>query len=213
MDVTKLDAGKRWLIIFDNCDSIEDIYPRYIPNTKGSILITSRSRSAKLPDSVILAIRPLSEKEGIKLMKRLLKPKLNTDKPLGSTDEKSLRSLLEKVDGLPLGIQVIVALMLPRIPTISSFYEFYKESSRDLMTKARREADYDGDSRRKVGEMHVLDNVWHMSFGTLDQNALSVMGMLSFVAPNDISISWFDLRHRNATQSQQVLSICQDRVE
>lgn len=162
---------------------------------------------------MILPVEPFNEEEGIKLMKRLLGPKINTTEPLTSADEKSLRNLLESVNGLPLAIQVLVALMLPRLPTISSFCRFYKGNSRMLMTKAGREADYDRDLQRKIGETHVLDNVFYMSFTTINQSALQVMGMLSFIAPHDISMSWFDLRSQDKTQFQQTLSICQDPVE
>ncbi|RDW76972.1 hypothetical protein BP6252_05025 [Coleophoma cylindrospora] len=203
--------GKRWLIIFDNCDKIEDIYPKYIPKTKGSVLITSRFQSVKLPDSVILPVQPFDKDEGLRLMKKLLYSE--EEKQLSKSEERSLLNLLQKVDGLPLGIKVIVALMLPRIDRnsknpIAIFRKNFEQHSRALLTRVERTTDYDRDDHRKVGQVHVLDNVWQMSFTSLDPNAISMLGMLSFMAPQDISISWFNLIHKEIPPSHSVLSIC-----
>ncbi|KAH8822072.1 hypothetical protein F5884DRAFT_110691 [Xylogone sp. PMI_703] len=211
--------GKRWLIIYDNCDDIKDIYPNYIPTTKGSILITSRKRSAKLDDSHIVQVEPFDRLDGLKLMKRLLyHGNGGEDKILSGSEEKALQALLEKVDRLPLGIHVMVALMLPRINAkgrhpIRDFSKFYEEHSRQLLIRAPRSTDYDRDVDRRVGEQHVLDNVWHLSFTSLDQKAMSVLGMLSFLAPNDIFISWFDFHSKEIPPTHQVLSVCKDMFE
>ncbi|RDW64275.1 hypothetical protein BP5796_10777 [Coleophoma crateriformis] len=206
--------GKRWLIIFDNCEDIGDIWPKYIPKTSGSVLITSRSQSVKLQDSVIVPIKPFNATEGLKLMKILLKEK----RRLLPTEENSLLTLFQKVDGLPLGIKVIVALMVPMIDRsskypITEFRTFFEQHSRELLTKVDRTTDYDRDEYRKVGEVHVLDNVWQLSFKRLDSEALSLLGMVSFMAAQDISISWFNLRNKRIPASQPVLSICTRPLE
>ncbi|KUJ15903.1 uncharacterized protein LY89DRAFT_719586 [Mollisia scopiformis] len=203
--------GKRWLMIFDNCDKIGDIWPKYIPKTKGSVLITSRSQSVKLPDSVILPVQPFGEDEGLKLMKKLLYSR--EEKQLSPSEESSLLNLLRKFDGLPLGIKVIVALMLPRIDRkskhpITSFAKFYDQNARKMLTRVERATDYDHDEHREVGQVHVLDNVWQLSFTSLDPDALSVLGMISFMAPQDISISWLNLVDKDVPPSQTVLSVC-----
>ena len=137
---------------------------------------------------------------------------------LSASEEKALQDLLEKVDRLPLGIHVMVTLMLPRMNgkgrhPIREFSKCYEEHSRQLLIGAGRSADYDRDVDRRVGEEHVLDNVWHLSFTSLDQKALSVLGMLSFLAPNDISISWFDLGSKEVPPTKRVLSVCKSLFE
>lgn len=149
-------------------------------------------------------------------MKRLLyHGKGGEDKLLSSTEDKALQELLEKVDRLPLGIHVMVALMLPRMNEkrrhpIRDFSKFYEEHSRQLLERAPKNTDYDRDVDRTG---HILDNVWHLSFTSLDEKALSVLGMLSFFAPNDISISWFDLGSNEIPPAQKVLSICKNLFE
>ncbi|KAH8591671.1 hypothetical protein B0O99DRAFT_744349 [Bisporella sp. PMI_857] len=211
--------GKRCLIIYDNCDDINDIYPKYIPTTKCSVLITSRHNSAKLADSSILQVLPFDRLSGLKLMKRLLyHGKEGEDKILSSSEDKALQELLEKVDRLPLGIHVMVALMIPRMNEkrrhpIRDFSKFYEEHSRQLLIRAPRRMDYDRDLDRAVGEKHILDNIWHLSFTSLDEKALSVLGMLAFFAPNDISISWFDLGSKEIPPTHKVLSVCRSLFE
>ncbi|KAH7310098.1 hypothetical protein BKA65DRAFT_575917 [Rhexocercosporidium sp. MPI-PUGE-AT-0058] len=212
-------SRKRWLIIYDNCDNINDIYPKYIPTTKGFILITSRKLSSRLDDSNIIQVNPFDRINGLKLMKRLLyHNKGGENKVLSPSENKALQELLEKVDRLPLGIHVMVALMLPRMSAkqphpIRNFSKYYSEHSRQLLIRAARSTDYDRDVDRTVGEKYVLDNVWHLSFTSLDSKALSVLGILSFFAPNDISMSWFDLGSKELVTTHKVLSVCKSFFE
>ncbi|MCJ1353055.1 MAG: hypothetical protein MMC33_003039 [Icmadophila ericetorum] len=209
------ERGKTWLLIFDNCDHIADVSPKYIPTTKGSILITSRYQSAKLPDTFTIHIQPFDEEEGMKFMKRLLYQK--EDKSLQPEEEKALRVLFDKVDGLPLGIQVLVALMKASMKSgkrpVSRFLKFYEDNSRKLLIRAQRAVDYDRDVDRKVGEEHVLDNVWRLSFNSLETGALCAMGMFSFLAPNDIRVSWFKLTAKELSPSMNRLLVCKDPFE
>lgn len=147
-------------------------------------------------------------------MKKLLS--YDQERKLAPMEEKSLHTLFEMVDGLPLGIQVMVALMIPRMDKqqpVKAFRKYYEANSREALKRVDIDPDYDRDENRKVGETHMLDNVWHLSFLSLDDNALSVLGMLSFIAPNDISVSWFNLASREIPPAQTVLSICKKPFE
>jgi len=194
-------------LIFDNCGSIEDIFPKYIPVTKGSILITSRSPSACLRDSSIILIKPLLKQEGVGLLKQLIQSQRST---ISSKDNELLLRLVNKVGGLPLGLQVMAGLVNAWNLPVSKFLDLYDQNERDLMTNFGRVIDYDHDVTRVVGEEHVLDNVWKMSFEKLGSDAKALLGLMCLLSPDQVPISLFDLNEAD-TLSIPLLSVCTNR--
>jgi hypothetical protein len=197
-------------VIFDNCGSIEDIFPKYIPVTKGSILITSRSPSACLRDSSLIHIKPLLEHEGVGLLKQLIQSQRSNI--CYARDDEPLSRLVNKVGGLPLGLQVMAGLVNAWNLPVSEFCDLYDQNERDLMTNFRRVIDYDHDRTRVVGEDHVLDNVWKLSFEKLESDAKALLGMMCLLSPDQVPISLFDLK-KAETPSIPLLSVCMNRFK
>lgn len=195
-------------MIFDNCGSIEEIFPKYIPVTKGSILITSRSPSACLRDSSLIHIKPLPEHEGVGLLKQLIQSQRSTI--YNTKDNELLSRLVNKVGGLPLGLQVIAGLVNAWDLPVSEFCDHYDQNERDLMTNFGRVIDYDHDITRVIGKDHVLDNVWKMSFKELGSDAKALLGVMCLLSPNQIPIFLFNLDEAD-TISILLLSVCMNR--
>lgn len=196
-------------MIFDNCGSIEDIFSKYIPVTKGSILITSRSPSACLRDSFLIFIKPFLEHEGVGLLKQLVQSQRSLI--YSAKDNEPLLKLVNKVGGLPLGLQVMAGLMNTLNLPVSQFCDLYDQNERDLMTNFRRVIDYDHDITRVVGEDHVLDNVWKMSFEKLRPDAKALLGVMCLLSPDQVPISLFDLNGAD-TPPIPLLSVCMNRL-
>jgi hypothetical protein len=62
-----------WLLIFDDVESTETVYP-YLPrNNRGSIIISTRQRSLEFPNAtrpIYVDVKPFSETEGLELLQR-----------------------------------------------------------------------------------------------------------------------------------------------
>ncbi|MCJ1359550.1 MAG: hypothetical protein MMC33_009552 [Icmadophila ericetorum] len=202
---------RSWLLIFDNCESIEDVRLKYIPLVAGSILITSRHLSAKLSATRSIHLKPLSEPEGLRLFKSLMKR--NMEDSLVPKEEKAIQALVEKVDGLPLGVRILAAQVESHGTPPAEFLTYYNQHARKLLKKARRVEYYDRDKTRVVGEVHILDNVWIMSFERLTPEATSLIGILSLLSPDEIPQGLFC----NETTEEKLLLpkilICEDEFE
>jgi hypothetical protein len=199
--------GRRWLLIFDNVENIEDISPKYMPTTGGSVLMTSRRPTVLLSDTVAVSLKPFSKEDGKSLLKQLLKKP--TQQLPTQTDEDALGTLAERVGGLPLGLRVVGGLMNQRLTTpASAFLTRYTKHTRKLIAQAQRIVDYDGDEKRILGEEHILDNVWRMSFEGLDQEARTLLGIISLLSPDGIDSTLFGASAAEDAPLQDMLCIC-----
>ncbi|KAJ8128009.1 hypothetical protein O1611_g5627 [Lasiodiplodia mahajangana] len=194
--------GREWLMIFDNVEKLDNILPNYMPVTGGSVIITSRYLNCGLQTSFPLALKPFSIEDGAKLLIKCLKFP-STQLANATDDERALTSLSKKVGGLPLGLRAISGLMNGRESTTASeFMVLYDRGPRELLELSPRVVDYPPDASRVIGEEHVLDRIWHMSFGLLDglPNPRSILGVCALLCPDGISLSLF-----RQTSSQSIL--------
>lgn len=156
-------------------------------------------------DSLIIPIKPLLEHEGVELLKQLIQSQRSTI--YSTKDNELLSKLVNKVGGLPLGLQVIAGFVNTWNLPVSNFCDLYDQNERDLMTNCGRVIDYDHDITRVVGEDHVLDNVWKMSFEKLEPDAKALLGMMCLLSPDQVPISLFKLNEAD-TSSMPLLYVC-----
>lgn len=164
---------------------------RYIPSTPGDIILTSRNRRASFAKTKLVSLKPFTDEDGGKLLRQLLKfpeTQLTTVE-----DEKATTSLARLVGGLPLGIRHLAGLINERDQeSVSEFMEMYTEFPRELMMDAAPAFDYDKDISRAAGEEHPLDRVWTISFGSLKPPMRTLLGIASFLSPDQIPLYLFD---------------------
>ncbi|KAH8601746.1 hypothetical protein B0O99DRAFT_588930 [Bisporella sp. PMI_857] len=201
--------GRKWLMIFDNCENIDMINDAQVLSTSGAVIITSRHSSACLSDTHKYHVKPFGSDDGLSLLKRFLPEKVLTLK-----EEECLKNLLKKIDGLPIGIRVLAASINSRTCSLLEYPEFFLKHSRKLLTNVDLPEDYDKPNRSAKG--HILDQVWLVSFGSLRIGAKPLLGMMSFLAPDVILPSLFKLDaiqiNLNGSESS-IISICEDEFE
>ncbi|KAH6848068.1 P-loop containing nucleoside triphosphate hydrolase protein [Chaetomium sp. MPI-CAGE-AT-0009] len=177
--------GRRWLLIYDNVQAIDDNLKRYIPTTLGDIILTSRDRCAAYQQTKLISLKPFSDEIGGQLLRQLLRSpetQLATDGDIEATT-----SLARMVDGLPLGIRHMAGLMNERDEqSASDFLKLCTEYPRNLMMEAAPAIDYDKDIVRSPGEEHPLDRIWTISFGSLEAPKRTLLGIASFLNPDRI---------------------------
>ncbi|KAI0101554.1 P-loop containing nucleoside triphosphate hydrolase protein [Nemania sp. FL0031] len=200
--------GRQWLIIFDNIEEIGHIFLEYVPTTGGSVIITSRHPISGLQASLDVYLQPFSVEDGAQFLKQCLKfPSAQLADM--EDDERALKSLSKKVDGLPLALRAISGLMNARESMrASSFMSLYDQDSRGLLKSSARVVDYDHDESRVIGQEHVLDRIWRMSFEQLDDLPIPrlLLGVCSLLCPDGIPLSLLQQTSVHSTLTNKTTS-------
>ncbi|KAK0711893.1 hypothetical protein B0H67DRAFT_555798 [Lasiosphaeris hirsuta] len=182
-------ADRRWLLIFDNVTTWNDI-TRYVPKalarSKGSVLITSRSTGTPgltgLPSwqhqfHVELAPWSLDHSREF-LLTSISKVKSNN---LRAHEEYDLaEKVVEVVERLPLAVNMIVGYIKVSRCTLSDFLEMWEErASRRRPKKRRVEA-------IQAGIDNTIDSLWDIGIGEVRANCRKLLDVLSFLDPENI---------------------------
>lgn len=216
---TDVSTGKKWLLIFDNVESIQDIDCKYVPTTGGAVIITSRRSDNVLPTSSEVPLRPFTIEPATKIL--LDSMKYSATQVLNDEDKDALKGLATKVDGLPIGLRVIAGLMnvnARKNTTASKFIKMYNKGAVKLMKTSGRIIDYEGDSTRRIGSEHVLNRIWFLSFDQLDKSgqekgeARTLLGILALLCPDGVPQSLFGTDVTTKDAPQELLLLCDDEV-
>ncbi|KAI1349894.1 P-loop containing nucleoside triphosphate hydrolase protein [Xylaria sp. FL0043] len=210
-------SGRKWLMIFDNVENIEDIGSKYVPTTGGSVIITSRYPDTVLPTSLEISLKPFSNEDSIKVLRDLMK--YAPSQIRSQEDEHALKALADKVDGLPLGLRVVAGLMninSRKNMIVSKFLNIYNRGVDKLMKTSGRIVEYESDSTRHVGAEHVLNRIWDMSFTQLKNEherkdeARVLLGILSLCCPDGMPQSLFGSDIAAANPDSELHLICDE---
>jgi hypothetical protein len=170
-----------WLMIFDNVDGEEsqEALETYIPRgDRGSILITSRDQ--KFRQDFEGAILPNLELESsVSLLLRLTE---RASRPAGTPGDlrTAALQLVQMVDYLPLGIQVIAKLVNRSSTSLVEFAKAY--TARDIV-----EDSLDARPFKDVQSYpHTLLTVWKMSYDLLDGDQKTLLKVLAFLDPDRV---------------------------
>ncbi|KAJ3499005.1 hypothetical protein NLG97_g681 [Lecanicillium saksenae] len=193
-----LDKGKGpWVIILDNVDdarflklpdpdvraavaSVKNPHPRqlrsYIPCCQhGSVLITSRSRSAALElveDANIIAIKPMNEKDSLQLFQ----------KKLGQADNKAYTiELAATLEYMPLAIVQAAAYVVQRRPRYS-VRKYLDEFCKSDRKKTNLLSLHGGELRRDIEARNAIFLTWQISFDYIREARPSAADLLSFMS-------------------------------
>lgn len=158
-----------WLLIFDNADDPTFI-EKYIPQTGGHVLITSRNPFWQLPHR--LALPELNDQEGCAFLEQYL-PR--------ETDRDSLRIISRELEGLPLALAQAGAYMSKTGQSPRDYIDLLRTRARDLFRQDHLpgEENY----RRIVAETFTL----HLD--QLPPNSLQILNLCAYLAAGSIPAS------------------------
>lgn len=117
-------------------------------------------------------------------------PNLVSDQIDVDTEQEATNALLERLSGLPLGINQVASLIKSKRTTVAKFLQRYDKQAGDvgrIAGKTGHEFDQEYD--------YALDTVWQLAFEDLQQetnpDAYDLLGVIAFMAPDKIPEEMF----------------------
>lgn len=169
---------RSWLMVFDNCEAIEDLIP-YLPRDiegRGSVIITTQKPGffpiTRPDDTIQLKVKDLSRDEGGQLIFKYLQRD-----PLDEEELEYAKKIADLVDGLPLALATIGGYMNQVGTSVSMYYENLKTSSRAW------EASAIGPAKQYE---RTLETVFDLALKELPEKARKLINMLAFLNPDKI---------------------------
>ncbi|KAF2786713.1 HET-domain-containing protein, partial [Melanomma pulvis-pyrius CBS 109.77] len=201
-----LRENSRWLMIYDNYDnprtsnnsdrSTLDVR-QYLPGTDhGSIIITTRS--ASVTQGRRLHVQKLTGLEdGLEILS-------NMSGREGITNDPDAKSLVMKLDGLPLALSTAGAYLEHVTTSFAEYLELYESSWLKLQTTSPKLSSYEDRS---------LYTTWQITYDRIrKQNAASAQ-LLKLWAYFDKQDVWFGLlRHACSSDDEWIRKLTEDEL-
>jgi tetratricopeptide (TPR) repeat protein len=158
-----------------NSSALQQHLSRYLPSSRhGSVLVTSRSRSAAMDvveDSNIIPIEPMYDA----VAQALLRKKLG-----GMAEEDgSIAKLAITLDNIPLALVQAAAYIQERRCSVRNYLEEYQKSDKRKTSLLSREA---GNLRRHTAYSNAVLITWQISFNQLRRRRPSAADLLSLLS-------------------------------
>ena len=167
------DNEASWLLVFDNADSLS-VLDEYWPLTgRGSVLLTSRDPIGKTSfytENSGIDISKLSLKDTIAFISFLTKSTPDSD------DGRSLRSIAEVLDGLPLAIEQMSSVIRRLRVSYADFLHLYQKENWRLHELVPQED--------QGIYQHTLATVW--SLQQFSEGGETLLQILSMLDPDSI---------------------------
>jgi hypothetical protein len=167
----------RWLMVFDNAanpDALRDYLPS---NGPGSILITSRRPGFRISHlrSSYFDLDPFTPDESVDFMRGATR-RLQAE--TSQVETEALRSIADRLGGLPLALAHISSFILSRDLTFAEFLNRYDTSNgrTSILNEGPRIGKYE----------NSLATTWDVSFSKLTQGAMALLDVLCFLDPDHI---------------------------
>ncbi|KAJ5903254.1 hypothetical protein N7504_005637 [Penicillium tannophilum] len=175
------ENGTNCLIILDNAESpmaLEDYIP---PTTKGSLLLTSQDQTWLIQEFITKGERlgPFSKAEGVRLL-RLLLQRVNM-----SVSDKEAGEIVDEMGALPLAVRQVGSYITTTSTDPASFLTSYRDT--------RMRAALNSLEQGLISYPHTLATVWKLSFDRLSPASLHLLSIMSFLDPDRIPKSIFDI--------------------
>ncbi|RDL33002.1 Uncharacterized protein BP5553_08441 [Venustampulla echinocandica] len=168
-------TDKKWLLIFDNVESIESVQP-YWPSSSlgGAILVTSQIAGLAQSIRSHIALEPLTSEVASTLLLDLLQIKSPTKEM-----RESVSKIAGLVGGLPIAIAHIAGSMFLSQLTIDEAIEMFD--------KQRLQTIWSTDG---IVSTHMYDQrlhmVWDIALSELSEDALHLLDILALLSPDTI---------------------------
>lgn len=165
-------SDAKWLMIFDNAESLELLLQYWPSAGQGSVIITTRNRTLALqPADINIEVPHFDKKAGSELLLYLLKMGVASD--ISQMDTQSAVELSEKLSGHALALSQMAGLIHKGNWSIEEFLRLYSRNTRK----------FHGSS---------LEAVFKLSFESLDEQSAALLGVMSFLTPDSIPQKLFE---------------------
>ncbi|KAI0869266.1 P-loop containing nucleoside triphosphate hydrolase protein [Hypoxylon argillaceum] len=185
----------RWLLIFDNVESV-DLLMNYWPTaSRGQVVITTRNRNlAFYPASGGLEITEWDTEAGSQFLLHLL----STDIAKQLTDEEvhNTHELAQNLSGHALGLSLMAGLIHRRSWSIEEFVAIYRKQPQKV---------------HGIFGNNSINALWDMSFKSLNDRASAILGVMAFLSPDSIPQSLFE--PKGSIPFPDSLKFCEDSFD
>ncbi|KAF7505158.1 hypothetical protein GJ744_001224 [Endocarpon pusillum] len=193
------EKKNKWVLILDNVDNpnflvrnlptsqkvqadgpggryIGPLWRNMPTNQNGSILITTRSRSAALKlveEDDIIQVDPMDEEHAISLFKKKVRSRIN---------QKDVADLVKTLEYMPLAIVQAATYILRRAPrcTVREYLKKFQQSDQSRTSLLNYEAEH---LRRDQEAKNSIIITWQISFdyiSSTQQSAADLLSLMSF---------------------------------
>lgn len=155
-----------------------DLIRAYWPAAShGQALITTRNRSFgfEIADGG-LEVQTWDTNTGSRFILHLISTDISEE--LTDDDVSSAHELSQKLSGHALAICQMAGLIHKRALSISEFIEYYEQHPSEM---------------HGVSSNNSINALWDLSFKSLDSQSRAILGVMSFIAPDDIPQTLFDI--------------------
>jgi tetratricopeptide (TPR) repeat protein len=186
-----LDTHTDWLLIFDNADTLADIYDYLPQENKGHILLTTRAQTMSGIAQKI-EIKTMASEEGISLiLKRagILPP----DVPLteaSETDHDGAQIIVDLMGGLPLALDQAGAYIEETQESLSNYILLFQQQRAILLKNRGGHISLNVNAKDKASSDHLpVTTTWSMAFEKIKQanpSAIELICLCAFLTPDAI---------------------------
>ena len=163
-------------MIFDNSENVELLLKYWPVSNHGEALITTRNHTlAYEPAEMGYEVLPFDKESGSQFLLHLLSSEVATD--ISTQEAQSAYDLADRLSGHALAISQMAGLIHRRKWSIEEFLTVYDRNSQKLFG---------------IPGYNSLDAVWKLSFESLDQDCIALLGVVSFISPDSIPQELFD---------------------
>lgn len=165
----------RWLIVYNNAEDPELIREYWPLAGRGLALITTMNPAFRFLADHDIEITHWDSENG----SRILLHQLSSDISSGLKEEEatSAQQLSQKLSGHALAISTMAGLIHRRELSISEFMRFYNKHPSDVP---------------RISGNRSIDALWEMSFQSLNAQSHALLGVMSFLEPDNISQALFE---------------------
>lgn len=175
-------------------DSIDLLRAHWPPANRGQALITTRNHSfAFEPADNGLEITTWDTETGSRFLLHLLSTDISAD--LKDNEMNSAHELSQRLNGHALAICNMAGLIHRRRWSIAEFMEIYNQHASEM---------------HGVSGNNSINALWDLSFKSLDPQSRTLLGILSFVSPDSIPQSLFEIA--NIADPPESLLFCSDHL-
>lgn len=168
-----------WLLIFDNADNPEVLQDYWPLSQTGSILVTSRDPLSKTSPSIAgksIDLSPLTTEEGAQLLQRLSH---------NVTENEASLTIARKLDGLPLAISQMAAIIRCQYLSLSDFIERYDDDANRKQLHA-----FETTGSRRMEARGNIASIWAVQ--QLDEGARTIIQLAAVFDPDCIQERIFE---------------------
>lgn len=170
-----LRQRRRWLLVFDNADAVEDIRPVLPGGGSGHVLITTR-RGGFRAVGAVLDLDVLDRVDAVRLLCRRV-PRLNRDEA---------DALAEALGDLPLALEQAAAYLDQTGLDVGEYLQLMRVRAAELCSRGRI-----------VDHRNTIATLWSLSMARLRQlqpEAVDLLQLCAWLAPEPIPIDLFSGR-------------------